>query len=266
MPHNLDELKETSASMAEVRRKQPIMALLTFSTAFLFKQAFSVPGSTLLNVTAGALYGTVRGFALSTILATLGSCCAYALSQRYGAMLLSGRCTGELNRLREMLPKPKQRRDIESGVSTTTSVKSELWLLLLSLRLLPVTPHALLNVLLPLLEVPILLFASSMCLGVAPYAYVSVSAGAMLAHVGGENGRILTPAFLIQVSVMSLLLCGLAILQRRRRVQQDESDHIKINTGMALDDEDDAVQEATPLLSQSFLSESDEDLDGQEFR
>lgn len=50
-------------------------------------QTFAVPGTIMLSLLAGGLYGALRGSLLVAAVSTAGSCCCYCLSNAVGAPL-----------------------------------------------------------------------------------------------------------------------------------------------------------------------------------
>jgi len=62
IPHNVSEIKIQSVALRDYSRKgltEGLHVSAVLSALFVFKQAFSVPGSILVNILFGSLYGTV---------------------------------------------------------------------------------------------------------------------------------------------------------------------------------------------------------------
>ncbi len=75
-PSDLYELRDVAVALSSLTSSSTSYALLLFSSAYLFKQSFAVPGSALLNALAGAAFGLPGGLALCSILTAVGaSCC-----------------------------------------------------------------------------------------------------------------------------------------------------------------------------------------------
>lgn len=73
-PRNLDDLKQVSHILQAGVDKHQLLFFYGFSLLYVFKQTFAIPGSLILNVTAGLLFGTVMGTMATTILCSLGTC------------------------------------------------------------------------------------------------------------------------------------------------------------------------------------------------
>jgi hypothetical protein len=63
LPHNVSEIRLQTIALRDYSRiglSQGLHVSAVLSALFVFKQAFSVPGSILVNILFGSLYGTVR--------------------------------------------------------------------------------------------------------------------------------------------------------------------------------------------------------------
>ena len=80
-PSNLEQLKDVVTQLAGVHLYK---VLPLFCAAYLFKQAFAIPGSMLLNVLAGALFGWKVGFLLTCVMTAAGATCCYLLAKLLG--------------------------------------------------------------------------------------------------------------------------------------------------------------------------------------
>ena len=54
-PSDMEQLREVSQVFKGLTETMPTYVLLLFSSAYVFKQTFAVPGSVFLNVLAGAV-------------------------------------------------------------------------------------------------------------------------------------------------------------------------------------------------------------------
>lgn len=62
VPHNVSQIKQQAIALREYSRQgitESLHVTAVLSALFVFKQAFSVPGSILVNILFGSLYGTV---------------------------------------------------------------------------------------------------------------------------------------------------------------------------------------------------------------
>ena len=79
-PSDMTQLRQVSQVLKGLAETMPAYVLLLFSSAYVFKQTFAVPGSVFLNVLAGAVFGLPLGFALCCALTATGAtlCCLFA--------------------------------------------------------------------------------------------------------------------------------------------------------------------------------------------
>jgi uncharacterized membrane protein YdjX (TVP38/TMEM64 family) len=164
LPTSLEELKTVCGALRKLSEDHSMTVFLFCSLAYLFKQTFAIPGSALLNILAGALFGPVQGLILVSFLSACGASCCYLLSRLV---------------LKEVVEEffPSQLARVQSMV--TTQAHSALYVMI-SLRLVPVTPNWLLNIISPVIGVPLPLFFLSVLIGLIPYNYTCVQAGTIL--------------------------------------------------------------------------------------
>ena len=128
-PSSLEDIRSLSVLLTDYNSDHPGYVLLLFSLAYLFKQTFAVPGSVFLNVLAGAIFGSARGFLLCCSLTALGASLCYLLA----------RAVGKDAALRYFPDRVKT-----FGVKLEEN-KQELPFFLLFLRLFPMSPNWALN-------------------------------------------------------------------------------------------------------------------------
>uniref|UniRef100_A0A8C2PI43 Transmembrane protein 41A n=1 Tax=Capra hircus TaxID=9925 RepID=A0A8C2PI43_CAPHI len=87
-PSDLAELRELSEVLREYRKEHQVYVFLLFCSAYLYKQSFAIPGSSFLNVLAGALFGPWLGLLLCCVLTSVGATGCYLLSSVFGKQLV----------------------------------------------------------------------------------------------------------------------------------------------------------------------------------
>lgn len=83
IPHSLTEIPTLATSLETYRsstRLADIHIFIVLSSLFLWKQAFSIPGSVLTNILFGVLYGTFKGTLLACLFTAVGSTGSYFIS------------------------------------------------------------------------------------------------------------------------------------------------------------------------------------------
>jgi uncharacterized membrane protein YdjX (TVP38/TMEM64 family) len=137
------------------------LALMLFG-AFTLLSVLSLPGCSVLALSAGVWFGLIAGTAIVLLASTLGATITFLLARRYARLPLRRRFGPWLQRL-------------EAGLERDGA------LLLFTLRMAPVIPFGLLNPLMGLTAMPTRRFvfasAAGMLLGSAAYVYAGVLIG-----------------------------------------------------------------------------------------
>ncbi|MGH0117522.1 UNVERIFIED_CONTAM: hypothetical protein FKN15_038042 [Acipenser sinensis] len=166
-PSDLEELQELAELLKFYKTEHTAYVLLLFCSAYLYKQSFAIPGSSFLNMLAGALFGPWQGLFLACVLTTVGSTYCYLLSRTFGKQHIVRMFPDKVSQL--------QRKTEEN--------RSSLFFFLLFLRFFPMTPNWFLNVTAPILNIPISIFFFSVLIGLIPYNFICVRTGVILSEI-----------------------------------------------------------------------------------
>ncbi|XP_037128363.1 transmembrane protein 41A-B [Syngnathus acus] len=166
-PSDLDELRELAEMLRFYKREHHGYVLLLFCSAYLYKQSFAIPGSSFLNMLAGAIFGPWEGLALACLLTTTGSTFCYLLSSTFGKQHVVRIFPDKVALLQ---------RKVEEN-------RSSLFFFLLFLRFFPMTPNWFLNITCPVLNIPMPIFFFSVFIGLIPYNFICVRTGAILSEI-----------------------------------------------------------------------------------
>jgi len=179
------------AALAETVAARPVLAAAGYVALYAAAVAVSIPGAAVITASGGLLFGIAAGAALAVAGATLGAIGLFLAARTALGPLLARKAGPWLDRLR-----PGLERD---GFHV-----------LLALRLIPLVPFALLNLVCALVGMRMGPFVAATFLGIIPGSVVFASIGAGLGHVL-EAGH--TPDLSVVVSwpVLGPLL-GLAAL------------------------------------------------------
>ncbi|KAG6966839.1 hypothetical protein JG687_00004628 [Phytophthora cactorum] len=190
---SLKELQRSHETFLHVFAVQFPLALTCFTSVYVLKQTFAIPGSALLNVFAGAILPLSLAFPLAIVL---------SLSERL--------LPGKLHMLRHKIEDARAR--------------GQLLYLLLFLRVFPFTPNWFLNMASPWLQVPLKLFAPSVAFGLLPYNFITVHAGVMLSSLRSTSDLLdpRTLGFLVLLAV-GMLIPALMKKKAKDREAKDEN-------------------------------------------
>ena len=166
---DLAALQASRGQLLAWRQAAPLASAGAFVAVYVLVTGLSLPGATVLTLAGGAIFGLLQGTVLVSIGSTLGATAACLLA-------------------RTLLREPVRRRfgqrlgPIEEGVRRDGSAY------LLSLRLVPVVPFVLVNLLMGLTPMPLLPFALVSQLGMLPATLVYVNAGTQLGQLTSLTG------------------------------------------------------------------------------
>ncbi|CAJ0572887.1 unnamed protein product, partial [Mesorhabditis spiculigera] len=198
-PRHLEELKVVAEFLKDYRDEHYIYTLFMFSLAYLYKQTFAIPGSFFMNLLAGALFGRWLGGVLVCPLTSMGASFCYLLSWTFAAPLLEKYFVETIRRFKMKVEENEHRL---------------LWFLL-GARIFPFTPHWLVNISSPFLGVPLPTFSLSVLLGVAPYNFLCVRAGGILADLKSASD-VLDAKTLCELLLIALVVLGIGMKAKKR--------------------------------------------------
>lgn len=67
MPKSIEDLKQLDQTIAELEKREPTALVVLFCSLYILKQTFAIPGSLILNILAGRVFGTSLGFFTTTV-------------------------------------------------------------------------------------------------------------------------------------------------------------------------------------------------------
>ena len=161
---NLENLKEKRALFKSLYQENPFKITFIFSLIYIFSVAASLPVGAILTLSGGAIFGTFHGSIIVVLSATIGATLAF----------FSGRFL-----FRESLEK-KYGQYIHKF--NDELIKNELRYIL-SLRLVPIIPFFVQNIVLGLTRVSLKSFFLGSMLGMAPVSIIFIHAGSQLSQI-----------------------------------------------------------------------------------
>lgn len=188
---NFETLQQYHQILYQWTNKNYALAVISFILIYIFAIAISIPGAIFLTLTGGFLFGLLWGTIYVMISATIGATLLFLAVNTAIGKWLENRATPWIKKM-------------ELGF------KRDAFYYLLTLRLIPLFPFWLVNIVPALLNIPLRIFISATLIGIIPGTFIYVSVGNGLNHifeVGGKLnlGIIFTPPILLP-------LMGLAIL------------------------------------------------------
>ncbi|KZT29947.1 oxalate transporter [Neolentinus lepideus HHB14362 ss-1] len=162
IPKSFDQLQALNQLLKKYRDIYPFRIVVSFVTTYFFVQAFSLPGSMYLSILGGAMWGVPIALPLACTCVATGASLCYLISAAFGPALLT-------------LPKFAAR--LESFSDKVASQRANLLSFLIVLRISPLPPHWVVNVLCPHLGIGLPLFWISSWLGIFGVTVIHTTIG-----------------------------------------------------------------------------------------
>jgi uncharacterized membrane protein YdjX (TVP38/TMEM64 family) len=182
---NLAALQENRQWLLDLSTAHPVVAPLAYGALYTAIAALTLPVNVPLSLGAGALFGLVEGTLIVSFASALGASLSFLSSRFLFRDSVQRRFGGRL-------------RDIEAGIERDGVFY------LLSLRLAPVIPYTLINLLFGLTGISVFRFYWVSQLGMFPATAVFVNAGTQLEKLQSVSG-ILSPALLGSLLLLAVL-------------------------------------------------------------
>ena len=180
---SLDYLKSQHAALMSYRTDHPVVTALLYFMLYVIATGLSIPGAVILTLAGGAIFGLLWGTVLVSFASTVGATLAF-FAARFA--------------LRDVV----QRRFGDRLRAVNTGMERDGAFYLFSLRLVPVFPYFLINLLMGLTPISARTFYWVSQLGMLPLTLVYVNAGTQLAKLDSLQG-ILSPGLLGSLALVA---------------------------------------------------------------
>ncbi|MFM5785505.1 FAD-dependent oxidoreductase [Aeromonas veronii] len=182
---SLDTLQAQQAAVAQWVDSHFVSASLLFVLIYVLSTALSLPGASLLTLGGSAVFGVAWGLLLVSFASTIGATLAF-LSARF--------------LLRDWV----ERRFGDKLATFHSGMAKEGAFYLLSLRLIPIFPFFLVNLLMGLTPIRVSTYYWVSQLGMLPGTFVYVLAGSELGQLT-STGNILSPGLMVALTLLGLM-------------------------------------------------------------
>ncbi len=190
----LDNLKSQRDQLIAWRDAEPLLLAGLFFVIYVLVTALSLPGAAVMTLAVGAVFGLLWGLLLVSFASTLGATLAFLIA-------------------RFLLRDPVQRRYGDRLKAINEGIEKDGAWYLFSLRLVPIFPFFIINLLMGLTPIRTLTFYWVSQVGMLAGTLVYVNAGTQLASLESTSG-ILSPGLL-----GSFILLGLFPLLAKRLLE-----------------------------------------------
>lgn len=197
---SLESFKASQADIVAAKDANPALYIAGFFILYVAVTGLSIPGAAIMSLVAGALFGVVVGTIIVSFASTMGATLAF-LSARY---VLRDWVQGKFG---------DRLRPINDGVEKDGAFY------LFTLRLIPVFPFFVINLLMGLTRIKTRTFFWVSQLGMLPATVVFVNAGTQISRIDSTAG-LLSPTLIASFVALALfpwVAKGIVALVKRSR-------------------------------------------------
>lgn len=166
-------IKSKQQAISDYYQANPLQSILLFFVIYILVTGFSIPGASILSLLAGAIFGLLLGSVLVIFGATIGATIAFWLA-------------------RYLLGNSIQEKYADKLKTINEGVKKDGAFYLLTLRLIPIFPFFVINVLMGLTPMRTITYVLTSFFGMLAGTIIYVNVGTQLASLESVSG-ILTP-------------------------------------------------------------------------
>lgn len=177
-------LKESQAFFAALYAARPLLVIAGYMALYIMVTALSLPGAAIMTLAGGGLFGLFTGTLVVSFASSIGATAACAVS-------------------RFLLRDWVQNRFGDRLATINEGIAREGAFYLFSLRLVPVFPFFVINLVLGLTRMPLVTYYWVSQLGMLPATIVFVNAGKELSKVESLSG-ILSPPLIASFALLGL--------------------------------------------------------------
>ncbi len=219
----LEYFNQQREALTQTLQSYPVLSAIIYFVVYVLVTALSLPGAAVMTLAGGALFGFTKGVLLVSFASTIGATLAFLLSR----WLFRGWV---------------QQRFGDHLASVNRGIEKDGVRYLFTLRLVPLFPFFVINLLMGLTPIKVREFFLVSQLGMLPATLVFVNAGTQLAAVE-SLGDLLSPALLLSFGLLGLFpwlvkwatgwIAQRKLLQRYARPAQFDTNLIVIGAGSA---------------------------------
>ncbi|SDO62829.1 FAD-dependent oxidoreductase [Desulforhopalus singaporensis] len=180
----LENIKARQAELTGMVNREPVVASVVYFSVYTAVTALSLPGAVVMTLAGGGIFGLVWGFVLVSFASSCGATLAFLVS-------------------RHLFRESVQARFGEKLAAINRGVEREGPLYLFTLRLVPVFPFFIINIVMGLTPIRTFTYYWVSQVGMIAGTLVYVNAGTQLAKLDSIGG-ILSPGLLASFTLLGL--------------------------------------------------------------
>jgi len=200
---NLDYLKQFQSRFRELYQQYPLAVITAYMLIYIVITTLSLPGAAVMTLAGGGLFGLLTGTIAVSFASTIGATCA-CLASRF------------------ILRDWGQSKFGEKLQTINEGIDKEGAFYLFSLRLIPVFPFFIINLLMGLTTMPMRTYFWVSQIGMLPATIVYVNAGNELAKIDSLSG-IVSPSLIGSFVILGLFPISIKKLMERYRGSKESA-------------------------------------------
>ncbi len=180
----LEKLKELAGVLPQTIEQKPLLSAVVFFAAYVVMAALSLPGAAIMTIAAGALFGLGWGLLLVSFASSIGATLAFLVARTLLGKQVAKRFGAQLEA-------------INSGLHKEGNFY------LFSIRMVPLFPFFLVNLVMGLTAMRVVPFYVASQLGMLAGTFVFVFAGTELVKLDSVSD-VLNPGLILAMSLLGL--------------------------------------------------------------
>jgi uncharacterized membrane protein YdjX (TVP38/TMEM64 family) len=181
---NLEFIKTKQAEIDAFYMANPITAALSFFSIYVFLTGLSLPAAGIMTLIGGAIFGLVWGTVLVSFASSIGATLAFLVSRYLFRDIIQQKFSQQLKPINEGI-------EMDGG------------LYLFTLRLVPVFPFFIINLVMGLTPIRTITFFLVSQVGMLPASMIIINAGTQLAQIN-DPGDILSFNIIVSFALLGI--------------------------------------------------------------
>lgn len=181
----LDFLKAQKDRLFELYQRNPLLVISVYMAIYIAVTGLSIPGAAVMSLAAGAIFGLLLGTIIVSFSSTIGATCAFFISRTLMRDFFQEKFGSFLQKINE-------------------GIEREGSFYLFALRLVPLFPFFVINIVMGLTNMRVLTFFVVSQIGMLAGTIAYVNAGTQLANIESMS-EILSPKVLLAFALLGLV-------------------------------------------------------------
>ncbi len=207
----LDYLKASHSQFAALYNTHTLTFLAAYFGIYIIVTALSLPGATVMSLAGGALFGFWTGLVIVSFASTIGATLACFVARYIFGQSVQERFPDKLEKINQ-------------------GIEREGAFYLFTLRLIPIFPFFVINLVMGLTKMPLITFYWVSQLGMLPGTVVFINAGKELGQIQSP-ADILSPGLLISFALLGVFPLAAKKIVTMMRSRRNQTKRLDDNNG-----------------------------------